>query len=49
MEVDETQAKDRSSYQGQTYFFCSTACREEFDEAPEDYLGGEDTTLKTGT
>jgi YHS domain-containing protein len=48
MEVDEKNAKQRSTYQGQTYFFCSRDCKEEFDEAPQDYAGGEDLEA-TGT
>jgi Cu+-exporting ATPase len=47
MEVDEKTAKDRSTYQGTTFYFCSTDCREEFDEAPEEYVGEGD--LRTGT
>lgn len=47
MEVDERSAKDRSSFQGRTYYFCSADCREEFDESPEDYTGEEET--RTGT
>ena len=47
MEVDETTAKARTSFQGKTYFFCSTDCREEFDEAPEDYVT--DDQRRTGT
>lgn len=31
---------DQSVYRGQTYYFCSTDCREEFDVCPEDYIGG---------
>jgi Cu+-exporting ATPase len=46
MDVDERTTKDRSDYQGTTYFFCSTDCREEFEENPEDYVGEE---RKTGT
>jgi len=46
MEVDENSAKDRSSFEGKTFYFCSTDCREEFDEAPEEYVGGD---LRTGT
>src|SRR5262249_29910955 len=46
MEVDEKDAKDPSSFEGKTFYFCSTDCREEFDEAPEDYVGDD---LRTGT
>ena len=49
MEVDENSAKDRSSFEGKTYFFCSTDCREEFDEAPEEYIGEGEEERQTGT
>ena len=32
--------------QGQTYFFCSKACKDEFEADPEEYTGGE---MATGT
>ena len=47
MEVEEKSAKDNSSYNGRTYYFCSADCREEFDESPEEYVG--ETDLETGT
>jgi YHS domain-containing protein len=47
MEVDEKSAKDNSNYNGKTYYFCSTECRDEFDEAPEEYVGEPD--ILTGT
>jgi Cu+-exporting ATPase len=46
MEVDERSAEDKSTYQGQTYYFCSSDCREEFDSSPDEYIGPE---LATGT
>ena len=46
MEVDERSSKDKSTVQGQEYFFCSKECKEEFDADPEEYLGGE---MATGT
>jgi YHS domain-containing protein len=49
MEVDDEQTLDKSKFSGQTYFFCSSECREEFDAAPEDYVGGEDEGMMTGT
>ena len=41
MEVDDTSAKDRATHEGQTYYFCSRDCKEEFMESPEDYIGGD--------
>ena len=47
MEVDDRTAKDRSNFDGKTFYFCSADCREEFDESPEEYVGDRD--LLTGT
>ena len=46
MEVDELTAKDKTIEQGQTYFFCSKDCKDEFEADPEEYIGGE---MATGT
>lgn len=35
IEVDDSTL--RSDWQGQTYYFCATACKEKFDGAPEQY------------
>jgi YHS domain-containing protein len=47
MEVDDRSTKERAIYEGTTYYFCSEDCREEFQAAPEDYIGGEEEM--TGT
>ena len=47
MEVDEKSVKDQSTFEGKTFYFCSADCREEFDEAPEEYVGEEER--RTGT
>ncbi len=39
--VDPEQAAIQSSYEGKTYFFCSAACKERFDQNPERYAGPE--------
>ena len=41
MEVDERTTKDKSTYEGTTYYFCSDDCKEEFEASPGDYVGGE--------
>jgi len=46
MEVDERSATDKVTHQGQTYYFCSKDCKDEFQADPEEYIGGE---RKTGT
>jgi YHS domain-containing protein len=40
MEVDEKTAKWKSTYKGEMYYFCAPACKAEFDENPEKYVGG---------
>jgi Cu+-exporting ATPase len=38
MEVEKDTAAAQSEYEGRTYYFCSTACKEAFDQSPEQYL-----------
>ncbi|HWR26291.1 MAG TPA: YHS domain-containing protein [candidate division Zixibacteria bacterium] len=38
MHVDIT-AEHSAEYNGQTYYFCSSKCKKEFDLDPEKYLG----------
>ncbi len=37
MQVNEQQAAGTSEYQGETYYFCSPRCQEQFDQQPERY------------
>ena len=37
MQVEEAEAAGQSDYEGRTYYFCSTSCKDKFDESPEDY------------
>jgi YHS domain-containing protein len=46
MEVDERTANEKAMHQGESYFFCSKECKEEFEADPEEYTGGE---MATGT
>jgi YHS domain-containing protein len=39
MQVNEEQAAGKSEYQGQTYYFCSAGCKQQFDHNPERYAG----------
>lgn len=39
MVIDDKSAVGSSQYQGQTYYFCSTDCKSEFDANPSDYAG----------
>ncbi len=40
MQVDERTAAGRSEYQGKQYYFCSEACKQQFDKQPEKYVAG---------
>lgn len=44
MQIKESDAAGQSDYNGQTIYFCSTACKERFDADPEKFKGG--TTSK---
>lgn len=39
MQIDEKQAAGKSQYEGQTYYFCSTSCKNKFDQDPVEYVG----------
>ena len=38
MEVKENQAAAKSQHNGQTYYFCSAACKAEFEKNPAKYV-----------
>jgi len=38
MKLDERTVKFKSEYKGETYYFCSLACKQKFDDNPEKYL-----------
>lgn len=37
MTIDSAKAAGQSGYQGQTYYFCSTQCKQQFDANPSKY------------
>ena len=37
MKVEEADAAATSEYEGKTYYFCSTDCKEEFESDPPSY------------
>ena len=37
MTVDQQDAPEKAEYEGTTYYFCSSDCREEFETNPQDY------------
>jgi Cu+-exporting ATPase len=38
MEVNENNAAGKSRHEGNTYYFCSEACKERFDLDPAEYV-----------
>lgn len=40
MQVDPKSAAAQSEYKGQTYYFCSAGCKQDFDKNPDEYLHG---------
>jgi YHS domain-containing protein len=41
MDVEDEASAPTSEYEGQTYYFCCDACKEEFDRSPEEYVDRE--------
>jgi len=39
MTVDPQKAGTAAVREGKTYYFCSTSCRDKFEQAPEKYVG----------
>jgi len=37
MSVDESKAAGTAEYNGKTYYFCCTGCREKFEKEPQKY------------
>jgi len=37
MDVDEKKSSAKTEYDGQTFYFCSSECKREFQEDPESY------------
>lgn len=38
MTVEEDEAEATATYDGKTYYFCSAACRNDFQQNPDSYL-----------
>ncbi len=49
MEINLETAAGRSEYNGETVYFCSPACQEKFDGAPEKYFKPEENKPETET
>ena len=39
MTIDSTSAAGHSEHHGQTYYFCSTGCKQKFDANPGQFVG----------
>jgi Cu+-exporting ATPase len=37
MQIDEKKAAGKAEYKGQTYYFCSSACKTTFEQNPTKY------------
>src|SRR5574341_1723601 len=46
MTIEAKEAAATSTYKGETYYFCSKPCKQDFDKVPESFLG-EKATFKT--
>jgi len=42
MKVQKNDSKATAEYEGETYYFCSTSCRDTFIENPEEYTTGDE-------
>jgi YHS domain-containing protein len=38
MEIEESEAAGTAVYDGETYYFCSLDCKNEFEKNPEEYV-----------
>ena len=41
MTVEEAAAAAKSTYLGDTYYFCCAACKDQFDANPASYVGAD--------
>jgi YHS domain-containing protein len=41
MQIDEGDAAGQSRYEGRTYYFCSSSCKEQFDADPTRFTANE--------
>ena len=47
MTIDSNKAAGSSNYAGQTYYFCSTQCKTQFDANPGKYVSAAGTSQRT--
>lgn len=41
MTIDESEAAGQTTHEGMTYYFCSTACQEQFEADPDKYTAAD--------
>jgi Cu+-exporting ATPase len=39
MDIEPATATEQTEHNGQTYYFCSSSCKEKFDVNPKKYVG----------
>ena len=44
MDVDERGAAATANYAGDTYYFCSTECKDKFEADPEKYVSRQESS-----
>lgn len=49
MSIDPANAVGSSSYNGETYYFCSRGCETKFDSAPAQFVGRAAAPATTGS
>lgn len=49
MQVDEKTTQWKADYNGRTFYFCSTQCRDKFKANPEKYAAEAASAAKTPT
>ncbi len=48
MDVDSEKAAATIDYKGETYYFCSKGCKEQFAQNPKKYLRAEENKIHEG-
>ncbi len=48
MQIDEKKAEGKIEYEGQTYFFCASGCRQKFAQDPKRYVPRPQRDLHVG-
>ncbi|HXG86063.1 MAG TPA: heavy metal translocating P-type ATPase [Pyrinomonadaceae bacterium] len=49
MEIDPNGAAGTSEFAGETFYFCSPACKEKFDAAPQNYIKSQDNKTENNS